>query len=69
MANNCVSEQHFTISELAKSWRLSYSTVLRMFMDEPGVLKSGARVSRRRTRVCLRIPASVAEDVYKRRTR
>jgi len=62
-------EKHWRVQELANAWRLSYSTVLRMFMDEPGVLKSGERRGRRRTRICLSIPETVAGRVYARHTR
>jgi hypothetical protein len=42
-----------------------------MFIDEPGVLVYGKEHRRdgRRDYVTLRIPASVAEAVYRRRTR
>ena len=32
------TQQHYTITELAKMWKLSYSTIQRMFRGEPGVL-------------------------------
>jgi hypothetical protein len=62
-------EKHWKVKDLANAWALSYSTVLHMFMDEPGVLKTGERRGRRRTRICLSIPETVARRVYARRTR
>jgi hypothetical protein len=62
-------ETHFTIKQLSQMWALSYGSILRMFQDEPGVLKLGSRSTRRRTRISLRIPESVARDVYARRSR
>jgi len=47
------------------------STVRRMFIDEPGVLKYGkaSRHDGRRDYVTLRIPESVARRVYEQRAR
>ena len=59
-------EKHFTIPELAKLWHLDYKTVQRWFEDREDVLKFGRehRASKRR-HVSIRIPASVAEQVYR----
>lgn len=64
-------EPHFSPQDLAGLWKLDDSTIRRMFMDEPGVLKIGkqARRNGKREYVTLRIPASVAKRVYNRRTR
>jgi hypothetical protein len=66
-----VFERHFTPQELAKSWILDTSTIRRLFIDEPGVLKYGNSSVRsgRREYVTLRIPESVARRVYAKRTR
>jgi hypothetical protein len=63
--------RHYTPQELAALWRLDESTIRRMFLDEPGVLKFGkwSRHDGRRDYVTLRIPESVARRVYQRRTR
>jgi hypothetical protein len=64
-------ERHYTIAELAKAWRLSPNTVRPWFADEPGVVRYGAdklKKGRKRTHVSLRIPESVARQVYRRRT-
>ncbi len=64
-------EQHFEPGELAELWRLDASTIRRMFQDEPGVLKIGKSNRRdgKRDYVTLRIPTSVAERVYRERTK
>lgn len=63
-------ERHFTPHELAEIWRLDETTIRRIFADEPGVMRIGrANPRRKRGYVTLRIPASVAERVYRERTR
>lgn len=58
-------EQHFTTAEIAEKWNVNLVTVIRMFRDQPGVLRLGAPNSRRRrTRSELRIPRSVVDRVY-----
>ena len=49
-------------------WRLSPSTVLRLFQGEPGVLRIGNTRTRKRTRISLRIPKDIAERVYRRQS-
>ncbi len=58
--------EHFTIAELATKWRVSQSTILRIFRTEPGVLKIGNIKSRKRTKISLRIPSDVAARVHAR---
>jgi hypothetical protein len=64
-------ERHFTPRQLAEIWVLDESTIRRLFLDEPGVLKYGNSYARsgRREYVTLRIPESVARRVYARRSR
>jgi hypothetical protein len=64
-------EHHYTPRELAELWKFDESTIRRMFIDEPGVLIYGKERRRdgRRDYVTLRIPESVAQRVYERRTR
>ncbi len=66
-AATCATERHYTVKELAATWKLSPSTVTRIFRDEPGVLKIGRAGTRRgpRTYVTLRIPESVVQRVYR----
>jgi len=64
-----IEQEHYTIRELAAMWRLSYSTIKRMFQSEPGVLKMrGAPPVKghRRNYTSWRIPREVAERVYRR---
>jgi len=65
-----VFERHFSTRTLAELWGFSEDTIVRWFENEPGVLKCGQRGnSRRRGKVTLRIPESVALRVYQERTR
>ncbi len=66
-----ILERHFTCQELADQWHLGYNTILAWFRDEAGVLKTGnaSLLRRRRTKVSIRIPESVAIRVYAERTK
>jgi hypothetical protein len=61
----------YTPKQLADIWLLHESTIRRIFLDEPGVLKHPSSSARSRTRgyVTLRIPESVVRRVYERRSR
>jgi hypothetical protein len=62
-----LSEYHYTVKELANNWALSQAKVRRMLRNEPGVLRFGMdKTGHRRAYVTLRIPASVAERLYRR---
>ena len=66
-----ILERHYTPGELARAWKLDETTVRRIFIDVPGVLKistQGLR-SRKRSYCTLRIPESVAARVYAERTK
>ena len=66
---NAVEEPVYTPSELAKMKKLAPSTVRKIFLDEPGVMRFGHRTLRgRRQYFTLRIPASVAARVFARLT-
>ena len=59
-------EKQYTVEELAAMWKLHRKTIVRMFENEPGVLKikgPGERGSNS-NRKTLRIPQSVMERVY-----
>jgi hypothetical protein len=64
-------EELYTPRELAERWKFDESTIRRMFIDEPGVMVVGRENRRdgKRQYVTLRIPASVAQRVYKSRLR
>jgi AraC-like DNA-binding protein len=56
----------YTVAEVAQMFRMSQTTVLRMFKLEPGVLMFGNTRSRKRTKITLRIPEDVLLRVYAR---
>jgi hypothetical protein len=64
-------ERHYTPQELGDLWGFDHSTIRRMFIDEPGVLKEGkqARRNGKRIYVSIRIPASIAQRVHDRKSR
>ena len=62
-----LSERHFSVKELAQRLGMSQAAIRRLFRDEPGVLRFGKeKRGHKRDYVTLRIPASVAERVYRR---
>jgi len=63
-----LSEQHYTVQELAQQWRVSADTIRRRFRDELGVLHLGNPKRMRRTYDAIRIPSHIAERVYRRLT-
>jgi hypothetical protein len=63
-------DPHYSPQFYAELWGLSVSTTVRWFQDRDGVLKLNKPMrSGRRTRVELRIPFSLAMQVYRERTR
>ena len=64
-------ERHYTPQEIAEMWGLDEHTIRRKFIDQPGVLKIGSRLSRRRKRqyITLRIPASVLARYHRENAR
>ena len=62
-------DPHFSPQFYAELWGMSSSTVVRWFQDRDGVLKlSKPARNGKRTRVELRIPFSVAMQVYREHT-
>ncbi len=57
---------HYTVDELAKEWNLSTDFIRRAFVREPGVLMFSKPRPGTRTYRVLRIPAAVAQRVYRR---
>jgi hypothetical protein len=55
-------EIHYSISDLAKQWRLSRETVRLLIKDEPGVVK--VRLGRRKSMTRYSVPESVARRVH-----
>ena len=63
---NVSVEKHYSVSELAQTWRLSEKTIRRMFEDEPGVIIWGMNEGRFKRRYrTLRIPESVVVRVHR----
>lgn len=69
-------ETHLTPGEIAKLWKLDPDTVRHIFADEPDVLKytfkegvKRGRAAAKRDYTTLRIPVSVMERVWLRRSR
>jgi hypothetical protein len=64
-----VDEAVFTAEELAQTKKVHPSTIRRLFLDEPGVIRFGSGRRRgRRQYYTIRIPQSVAERVFRRMT-
>lgn len=60
-----ITEKHFSIIELAKLWGLAPDTIRPLFINRQGVLKIVRPESRRkRIYTTLRIPATIAAQVY-----
>jgi hypothetical protein len=57
---------HYTVAELAEAWNVSDDFVRDLFADERDVLRWFRNRRGRRRYVVLRIPAPVAERVYRR---
>jgi hypothetical protein len=69
-AHPIIIDKHYSPGFYAELWGLSADTVVRWFQDLPGVLKlSAASRKGKRQRVELRIPFSLAMQVYQERTR
>lgn len=64
-----VLEPHFPIGFYAQQWNLSEDTVRRWFQDHPGVMKVGESKRGKRSRIELRIPLSVANALYREKTK
>ncbi len=58
-------EKHYRVKELASLWGFCENTVIRMFADEPGVIRL-ERLTGRRKYVTLSIPETVALRVHER---
>jgi hypothetical protein len=67
-----MNEDVFTVVEIAKQWKLSPDTVQRWFSTEPGVMvivnDAPKRYGKRAHKRTLRIPASVKERVWRKKS-
>jgi hypothetical protein len=62
-------ERLYTPKDLADLWQLSENSIRRMFQDEPGVFVLGDSNARGKRGYCtLRIPGTVVERVFRKRT-
>jgi hypothetical protein len=60
-------ERHYTVAQLSKLWFFSESTIRRLFIKEPGVIKIAHQPTRvRRGYTSLRIPERIAQRVHRR---
>lgn len=57
-------DQHFTIADLAKQWRIGRETVRLLVKDERGVLK--IQLGKKRAMVRYSIPETVARRIHTR---
>ena len=65
-----IIDPHFSVQFYAELWGMSPSTVVRWFQDMEGVLKlSKPARNGKRSRVEVRIPFSVAMEVYREHSR
>lgn len=60
-------EKHYSVAQLSKLWFFSESTVRRIFVKEPGVIKIAHPATKvRRGYTSLRIPERIAQRVHRR---
>ena len=60
-------ERHYTVAQVSKLWFFSESTIRRLFIKEPGVIKIAHQPTRvRRGYTSLRIPERIAQRVHRR---
>ena len=57
---------HYTVAELAEAWNVSTDFVRDLFRDEQDVVRWVRSRPGKRRYIVLRIPASVAERIYRR---
>jgi hypothetical protein len=60
-----VFSKHYRVKELADLWGFCDNTIIKLFADEPGVLRL-ERLTAKRSYVTLSIPESVALRVHER---
>ena len=56
------TEQHFSIGDLAKLWRLSAETVRQLVMHDPGVCR--VQLGRKKTMCRYSVPLSAARRIH-----
>jgi hypothetical protein len=63
------AEYHYTVTELAEAWNVSTDFIRDLFRDEAEVIRWVRSRPGRRRYIVVRIPAAVAERVYRRAQR
>jgi hypothetical protein len=61
-----VDGEVYTVDELAAWRKLHRTTIRKLFIDEPGVIRLGRAGGRRRQYFTLRVPAHIANRVFAR---
>lgn len=64
-----MSEEMYTPQEVAAAWKISLSSVRRLFRNEKGVIDVSSRPKTIRRRTEIRIPKTVLERVQRERAR
>ncbi len=59
-------EQHFSIADLAKTWRISRETIRLLVKDEPGVIR--VQLGRKKSMCRYSVPETVARRIHTRLT-
>ncbi len=59
-------ENHYSIKDLSKLWRVSVETIRLLIKDEPGVIR--IQLGRKKTMCRYSVPASVAKRIHARLT-
>lgn len=63
-----LTEQHFTVAQVARNRNLSPDLIRNLFLDEPGVIVISKPKRHKRVYRVLRIPESVERRVFDRLT-
>jgi len=59
-------EEHFSLADLARIWRIGRETVRKLVMNEPGVVR--IQLGRKKSMCRYSVPASVAKRIHTRLT-
>jgi hypothetical protein len=63
-------EQHYTVPQLRELWGCSTKTIIKLFENEPDVIRLGSPETRfKRKRVVLKIPESAVRRVHAQLTK
>lgn len=65
MSSAAALERHYRVRELASLWGFSDNTIIRIFGNDPGVIRLASGTGKRKY-ISLSVPESVALRVHKR---